>query len=194
MLQLWKKRTFDKNYKLLELRKQKRGHPNTLSRGCTLLSVNAHTIGSLPVILQLTDITMAACISGKLNYCTTQILLDSGASCSVIQANHTLQTNLINHCSITLVNADGIHKTPTSLGVTTAMLDLGIIAIEHTLVVVENRQHLSFLLWLPDHTSMVLSSILIQAPSTQPFKHRKASCFHAQHTPVLYVNSRWWGP
>ena len=52
-----------------------------------------------------------------------------------MQVNHTLQTNLINPCSITLVNAD--YRKLTPLGTTTAMLDLGIISVEHTLIVVE---------------------------------------------------------
>ena len=59
---------------------------------------------------------------------------DSGASYSVMQANHTLQTNLINPGPITLINAGGRKLTP--LGTTTAMLVLGIIAVEHTLIVV----------------------------------------------------------
>ena len=52
-----------------------------------------------------------------------------------MQANHALQTNLINPSSITLINADG--RKLTLLGTTTAMLDLGIVVVEHTLIVVE---------------------------------------------------------
>ena len=48
-----------------------------------------------------------------------------------MQANHTLQTNLI----VTLINAGGRKLTP--LRTTTAMLNLRIIAVEHTLIVVE---------------------------------------------------------
>ena len=161
-----------------------------VEQGYSLLSVNAHIIGSLPVILQLTDITMTACISGKLNCHTTQILLDSGASCSVMQANYTLQTNLINPCSITLVNANG--RKLTFLRTTTAMLNLGIIAVKHALIVMENHQHLSSLLWLPDHTSMVLSSILIQAPSHSQFNTGRQVAF--MPNTLLYVTSRQWGP
>ena len=55
----------------------------------------------------------------------------------MMQANHTLQTNLINPCAIILVNADGRKLIP--LGTTTAMLDLGIISVEHTLIAVRGE-------------------------------------------------------
>ena len=93
MLQLWKKRTFSE--KLLELGKWKREHPYTSSRGCSRLSVNAPTINGLPVISQLSNTTKTACVSGKLNDHQVQILLDSGAFCSVMQAGHTPQINLV---------------------------------------------------------------------------------------------------
>ena len=73
---------------------------------------------------------------GKLNNCDTQILLDSGASCSVMQADHTLLADLVKSDTITLINADGSKLTP--LGTITAKLDLGIITVDHTLVVVEH--------------------------------------------------------
>ena len=128
-----RKRTFSE--KLLEIGKRKRGHPYTLSRGCSPLSVNARTIDGLPVISQLTNTTKTACVSGKLNDHQVQVLLDSGASCSVMQAGHTPQTNLIEPSSITLINVDGRKLTP--LGTTTAKLDLGIMTVNHTMIVVE---------------------------------------------------------
>ena len=52
-----------------------------------------------------------------------------------MQADHTLQCKLVDPDTITLINADGRKLTP--LGTTTASLDLGIITVDHTLVVVE---------------------------------------------------------
>ena len=74
-------------------------------------------------------------MAGKINNCETQILLDSGASCSVMQADCSLQTDLVKSGTITLINADGRKLTP--LGTITVSLDLGIITVDHTLVVVE---------------------------------------------------------
>ena len=106
-----------------------------MNRGCSPLSVNARTIDGLSVISQLTNATKTACVSGKLNDYQVQILLNSGASCSVMQAGHTPQTNLIEPSSITLINADG--RKLTLLGTTTVKLDLGIMTVNHTLIVVE---------------------------------------------------------
>ena len=75
-------------------------------------------------------------MAGKINNCDTQILLDSGASCSVMQADHTLLADLRQSKIVTLINADGRKLTP--LGTTTVRIDLGIITVDHTLVVVEH--------------------------------------------------------
>ena len=53
-----------------------------------------------------------------------------------MQADHILLADLVKFDTITLINADGRKLTP--LGTTTAKLDLGIITVDHTLVVVEH--------------------------------------------------------
>ena len=96
----------------------------------------------IPALSHFTNTTKTACTSGKVNNHATQILLDSGTSCSVMQTDHTLQTNLINSYSITLINADGSKLTP--LGTTMVTLDLESMVVEHTLIVCssKNCQHL----------------------------------------------------
>ena len=53
-----------------------------------------------------------------------------------MQADPTLLADLVKSDTITLINADG--RKLTLLGTTTASLDLGIITVDHTLVVVEH--------------------------------------------------------
>ena len=52
-----------------------------------------------------------------------------------MQADRSLQADLVKSGTITLINADGRKLTP--LGTITVSLDLGIITVDHTLVVVE---------------------------------------------------------
>ena len=53
-----------------------------------------------------------------------------------MQADHTLLADLRKSNTVTLINADGRKLTP--LGTTTVRIDLGIITVDHTLVVVEH--------------------------------------------------------
>ena len=52
-----------------------------------------------------------------------------------MQADRSLQADLVKSGTITLINADGRKLTP--LGTITVSLDLGIVTVDHTLVVVE---------------------------------------------------------
>ena len=104
---------------------------------CSQVPVTARTIDCLPALSPSNSINIrTACVAGKINNCDTQILLDSGASCSVMQADHTLLADLRKSNVVTLINADGRKLTP--LGTTTVRIDLGIITVDHTLVVVEH--------------------------------------------------------
>ena len=105
------------------------------SRRCSQIPIAAHT-DCLPAFSPSHSNTIkTACVAGKINNCETLILLDSGASCSVMQADRSLQADLVKSGTITLINADGRKLTP--LGTITVSLDLGIITVDHTLVVVE---------------------------------------------------------
>ena len=106
------------------------------SRRCSQIPIAAHTVDCLPALSPSHSNTIkTACVAGKINNCETLILLNSGASCSVMQADRSLQAYLVKSGTITLINADGRKLTP--LGTITVSLDLGFITVDHTLVVVE---------------------------------------------------------
>ena len=75
LLQLWKKKTHA--IAGASNRERPRGHPNQASWGSTSTLVSARTTQHIP-----------AYITGKINDHPTQLLLDSGASCSVISKKH----------------------------------------------------------------------------------------------------------
>ena len=131
----WKKRAFSQ--KLLAFGKRPRGHLHRPSGRCSQIPVSARTIDCLPALSPLhSKAIKTACVVGKMNNCDTQILLDSGASCSVMQADRTLLADLVKSDTITLINTGGRKLIP--LGTATAKLDLGIITVDHTLVVVKH--------------------------------------------------------
>ena len=103
--------------------KRPRGHPNPASWGCTPTLVSARTTQHIP-----------AYISGKINNHQTQLLLDSGASCSVISRKHVNIEISPEQC-IQLINADGRFFTP--LGTSSATVTLGQFSANHTFLIVE---------------------------------------------------------
>ena len=76
----------------------------------------------------------AAYIQGKVNDHHLDILLDSGASCSVMRDEYVTPTNLDPPQDIRLTNADG--REITTLGTTTAIVILGNLEINHKFTVV----------------------------------------------------------
>ena len=76
-----------------------------------------------------------AYITGKINQHTTQLLLDSGAPCSVISKKHIKIDELSPEHSIQLINADGRSFMP--LGTSSATVTLGEFLASHSFLVVE---------------------------------------------------------
>ena len=76
-----------------------------------------------------------AYITGKINQHPTQLLLDSGASCSVISKKHIKIDELSPENSIQLINADGRSFMP--LGTSSATVALGEFSASHSFLVVE---------------------------------------------------------
>ena len=101
-----------------------KGAPNPASWGCTPTLVSACTTQHIP-----------AYITGKINKHPTQLLLDSGASCSVISKKHINIDKLSPENSIQLINADGRSFMP--LGTSSATVTLGEFSASHTFLVVE---------------------------------------------------------
>ena len=124
LLQLWKKRTLGTQLQEQATGKWPRGHPNPASWGCTPTLVSARTTQHIP-----------AYITGKINDHPTQLLLDSGASCSVISKKHINIDKLSPENSIQLISADGRSFMP--LGTSLATITLGEFSASHTFLVVE---------------------------------------------------------
>ena len=76
-----------------------------------------------------------AYISGKINNQQTQLLLDSGASCSVISREHVKLDKILPEQGTQLINADGRSFTP--LGTTSVTITLEQFSVNHTFLVVD---------------------------------------------------------
>jgi len=126
---MWRKRTH--RLSMLESGKQKRECFNTLSWGCSQSLVSARTYDCVPAVLQHTSIVKTACVLGKIFKNSVNVLLDSGASCSVIHASHITHANLT-FTHTTLINADG-----RQLGTLTTTVDLRIHKASHNFIVVK---------------------------------------------------------
>ena len=78
----------------------------------------------------------AAYITGNINGHRTDILLDSGASCSVVCSHYIPPADIQPITSITLLNADGSSLSP--VGTTTAQVALNGLDTHHNFVVVND--------------------------------------------------------
>ena len=97
--------------------------------------VSARNFDCIPAISQNTNHTIkTACVLGTIFNNTVHVLLDSGASCSVIHASHIPHTNIA-FTHTTLLNADGRQLTP--LGSVTTTVDLGTFKASHNFIVVK---------------------------------------------------------
>ena len=84
----------------------------------------------------LTHTNRAAYTIGKLNNKTVKMLLDSGASCSVVLADYACQSEIKPMPSTKLVNADGRNISP--LGSITTSVTLGDFSVKQSFIVVEH--------------------------------------------------------
>ena len=105
-------------------KQQGNGQGGTPRWGCTPTLVSARTTQHIP-----------AYITDKINDHPTQLLLDSGASCSVISKKHINIDKLSPENSIQLISADGRSYMP--LGTSLATITLGEFSASHTFLVVE---------------------------------------------------------
>ena len=110
LLQMWEQRTPGTQQQEPATGKWPRGQPNPASWGCILTLVNARTTQHIP-----------AYISGKINNHQTQLLLDSGASCSVVSRKHVNIDKISPEQCIQLINADGRSFTPLGTSLATVM-------------------------------------------------------------------------
>ena len=128
---MWKQRKH--SLRLQKPGKQHRGHLIPGSRTCPPTMANARTAHNVPTIKSKT--TKAAYITGQVNDHEVQMLLDSGASCSVVSKRHIKVQEISPGQPIQLVNADGRDFTP--LGISKMKISLGKISANHTFIVVK---------------------------------------------------------
>ena len=112
-------------------------------RECLYLSSRRHSQAPVDArhvdcVLALSDIvrSKAAYIQGRVGDHQLNILLDSGASCSVIRREYVAPKDLYPPGNIRLTNADGRELAP--LGTTTLRVNLGNLEADQSFTVVEN--------------------------------------------------------
>ena len=130
MLQLWEKGTCLSE--LLEPGKRPGECPKFSSWRHSQELINARPVAHVPT---LAHTNYAAHTHGQLNKNRVTILLDSGASCSVLSKDHMSPPNINPVARTKLVNADGRIITPC--GTTTLTVTLGPFSTEHSFIVVE---------------------------------------------------------
>ena len=89
-----------------------------------------------PAISTPTIPRRAAYTTGSIDGQCIDILLDSGASCSVVHSNYILLDDVRPLISVTLVNADGSSLSPS--GTTTEQVALNGLDTSHNFIVVNN--------------------------------------------------------
>ena len=115
--------------------KWQRGCPDSSGRGYALLQLNAHTSEHIPALVNCTSTTKAAYARGQINNHKVEVLLDLGASCSVIHQDYVSSVILEPMSPVKLINADG--RGLSSLGPTTMKVQLNDLKAKYTFVVVE---------------------------------------------------------
>jgi len=112
------------------------GGPHSLQARGVPISFECSTIEHIPAVSFHTSTKSAAYATGKINGLDTDMLLNSGASCSVVHSEYVLsnEVKLIN--STTLINANG-SKLPL-VGTITAHITLNDLDIPHTFIVVDS--------------------------------------------------------
>ena len=105
-------------------RKLQRGHPNPPSRGRSPQELDAwpQEYNRIPALTSQTDVTRAAYAKGKLHNQHVHMLLDSGASCSVVDKDFVTVDGLKPMRLMKLTNADG--RGLTAIGQTTMRVTL----------------------------------------------------------------------
>ena len=116
--------------------KRQRGRPNPSSGGHPLPQLNAREPEYVPSLSEFANTTKAAYTRGQLNNHKVEILLDSGASCSVVVQDYVSPSKLEPMGPTCLVNADGRALTP--VGLTTMEVCLPSLTTRQTFVVVEH--------------------------------------------------------
>ena len=112
------------------------GEHSDTSRGCSQSQMNARTTENIPAFPEAKGSTRAAYAHGKVNEQCVEMLLDSGASCSVVNKNYVSPRDMDTVGLVKLLNADGRSLTP--VGTTSLKVNLGNLTAHQTFIVVEH--------------------------------------------------------
>ena len=166
MFQLWRPRTLFA--KLLESGKRQRGYSHPTSRECPQFLTSACTTEYIPTLACSTLRSAAAYVEGKINNCFTSILLDSGASCSVIGNKYIAVGQLQPVEGIQLINADGRSVLPA--GTAEATVCLGNLLAHHSFMVLNELSSTAILGcdFLTKHNLVIDFSRGVAYPSKTP--------------------------
>ena len=135
MFQLWRARSHSPEL-LEEAGKWPRGHTHMSSRACPQFELSARIKEYVPSITHTqATINVAAYIKGRIGNHSVSLLLDSGASCSVVRKDYT-SGNLVQPIEGTeLVNADG--RTTSPCGTLVMAVILGNLQVNHKFIVLD---------------------------------------------------------
>ena len=135
MFQLWRARSHSPEL-LKEAGKRPSGYTHMLSRACPWFELSAHIKEYVPSITHTQSTpNVAAYIKGKIGNHSVSLLLDSGASCSVVRKDYT-SGNLVQPIEGTeLVNADG--RTTSPCGTIVMTVTLGNLQVDHKFIVLD---------------------------------------------------------
>ena len=117
---------------LFELGKRQRGCSNLPSREHPPPIVSAHKTECIPTLLPSNKLHTSLERLERM----TAILLDSGASCSVLSSEHIFLPHLQQEHKIRQINADG--WALSSMGITETDVVLGDFQTTHTFVIVDS--------------------------------------------------------
>ena len=98
--------------------------------------MNARTTENIPAFSEAKGSTRAAYAHGKENEQCVEMLLDSGASCSVVHKDYVSPRDMDPVGLVKLLNADGRSLTP--VGTTSLKVNLGNLTALQTFIVVEH--------------------------------------------------------
>ena len=140
--------------------------------------VDARHVDCVPALSDIVR-SKVAYIQGRVGDHQLNILLDSGASCSVIHREYVAPQDLYPPCNITLTNADGRELAP--LGTTTLRVNLGNLEADQSFTVVENLSApailgCDFLKRVVDFQKNVVSSCLFLTLQAQLNLHQASVC------------------
>ena len=133
MLLLWQEGAY--GTKLLAAWKLPRESLYPSSRRHSQAALDARHIDCVPALSNIIR-SKAAYIQGGVDGHQLDILLDSGASCSVIRSEYVPPKDLDPLCDIRLTNADGRELLP--LGTTTMRVNLGNLEVDQNFTVVKS--------------------------------------------------------